>query len=272
MSDIPMTPRAESLRRGAGAEADRTHPLLGDGATLARGEGIALWRQIAARIEGEIAEGATSRPGSRLPTEAALAARFAVNRHTVRRAMEELAARGLIRVEQGRGSFVAEDVLDYRLGPRTRFSESVRRQNREPEGRMVRILEVAADAQVASSLGLRRGRPVILGERLGLADGRPIVIGAHYFPAHRFPDIAALLAEGASVTEALARCGVPDYRRAITRITARMPTPEEAALLQQSRARPVLVTESVNVDASGTPVEFGVARYAAARTQLVVES
>ncbi len=51
-----------------------------------------------------------------------------------------------------------------------------------------------------------------------------------------------------------------------------MPTPEEATLLQQSRARPVLVTEAVNVDAAGAPVELSIGRYAAARMQLVVES
>jgi GntR family phosphonate transport system transcriptional regulator len=240
--------------------------------TLARGQGVALWRQIATAIEHDIAAGRGASPGDRLPTEAALSARFGVNRHTVRRAMEELEARGLIRVEQGRGSFVAEDVLDYPLGPRTRFSETIRRQNREPAGRMLRIVETEAEAQVARALGLRRGRPVVVAERLGLANGRPVVVGTHYFPAQRFPGIAALLAEDVSISAALARCGVPDYRRHVTRITARMPTPEEATLLQQSRARPVLVTEAVNVDAAGAPVELSIGRYAAARMQLVVES
>ena len=51
-----------------------------------------------------------------------------------------------------------------------------------------------------------------------------------------------------------------------------MPTPEEAVLLQQSRARPVLVTEAINADRAGTPIELSIARYAAARMQLVVES
>ncbi|HTN11112.1 MAG TPA: GntR family transcriptional regulator [Acetobacteraceae bacterium] len=76
-----------------------------------REDGVALWRQIANALEAEIAA-ATLAPGARLPTEAQLAARFAVNRHTVRRALEEMSRNGLIRVEQGRGSFVAEDVLD----------------------------------------------------------------------------------------------------------------------------------------------------------------
>src|SRR3546814_8669073 len=50
--------------------------------------------------------------GARLPTEAELAARFRVNRHTLRRAIGGLVDRGLVRVEQGRGIFVRENVLE----------------------------------------------------------------------------------------------------------------------------------------------------------------
>jgi GntR family phosphonate transport system transcriptional regulator len=210
-------------------------------------------------------------PGERLPTEAEFAARFGVNRHTVRRAMEELEARGLVRIEQGRGSFVAEDVLDYTLGPRTRFSEIIRRQNRAPEGRLLRVAELPAEAALAEALGIRRGRPVIQVERLGLADGRPVLVGTHHFPATRFARLPALLAEDASISAALAACGVPDYRRQVTRVTARLPTPEEAELLQQARTRPVLVSEAVNTDPAGVVVDVTFTRYAAGRVQLVVE-
>ena len=240
------------------------------GAPLARGQGIALWRQIAATLEAEIARGAKS-AGERLPTEAVLTARFAVNRHTVRRALEDLEARGLIRVEQGRGAFVAEDVVDYRLGPRTRFSELIRRQNREPAGRILGIAEIPAETLLAEALGIRRGRAVLRVERLGLANGRPVVLGVHHFPLPRFFGAIEALERDPSITAALAACGVPDYRRKSSRITARLPTPEEAERLQQSRSRPVLVAESLNIDPEGQPVDWTQAIYAAGRVQLVVE-
>jgi GntR family phosphonate transport system transcriptional regulator len=235
--------------------------------SLARGEGIALWRQIARRLEAEIAGMA---PGTRLPTEAEASARFGVNRHTIRRAMEELAGRGLLRIEQGRGSFVADDVLDYRLGSRTRFSELVRQQNREPAGRILGVERLPATAPVAEALGLRRRAMVLRVARLGLADGRPVTLGLHHFPLPRFTALPARLADDPSVTAALAACGVADYRRQVTRITARMPSPEEATALQQGHALPVLATEAVDVDAAGTPVGFTQGVYAAARVQLVV--
>lgn len=238
--------------------------------TLARGQGVSLWRQIAQSLEGEIAAGRHP-PGARLPTEAELSARFQVNRHTVRRAMEELEGRGLVRIEQGRGSFVAEDVLDYPLGSRVRFSETIRRQNREPAGRILRVEEIAAEAAVAEALRLRRGRAVIRVERLGLADGRPVVLGRHHFPASRFSRLLEVMTQDSSITEAMAECGVPDYRRQTTRITARLPTAEEAELLQQSRTRPVLLAEAINCDPQGVPVDYTEGLYAAGRVQLIVE-
>ena len=49
-----------------------------------------------------IVSAGTYAPGARLPTEAELSQHFQVNRHTVRRALEELSRAALVRVEQGR--------------------------------------------------------------------------------------------------------------------------------------------------------------------------
>jgi GntR family phosphonate transport system transcriptional regulator len=241
-----------------------------DRLVLDRGGGVALWRQIAGALESAIAEGAHA-PEERLPSEGSLSTRFGVNRHTIRRALEELELRGLIRTEQGRGSFVASEVLDYPLHGRTRFSETMRAQGREPAGVILRLGPVPAEAVVAEALDIRRNRPVLRAERLGLADGRPVVIGVHHFPLPRFAAAEAALRTDTSITAALAACGVRDYRRARTRITARLPNAEEAHRLQQARGRPVLVSEALNCDPDGRPVDFTLACYAAGRVQVLVE-
>lgn len=242
--------------------------VTADGGPLG-GEGVALWRRIAGELRAEI--GGALPPGSRLPTEAQLAARFGVNRHTVRRAVDELSRAGLLRVEQGRGSFVAEDVIDYTVAPRTRFSEWIRRQNREPSGRVLALREEAADAAVAAGLMLRDGAPVVVFERLGLADDRPVGLTRHHFPAERLPGLAAALADAPSITEALRRVGVADYLRVSTRVTARMPLPAEASLLRVPRTQPVLLCEHTNADRDGRVVEFAVARLPTPRVQVVFE-
>jgi GntR family phosphonate transport system transcriptional regulator len=237
---------------------------------LAREDGVTLWRQIGRTVEREIAAGSYA-VGARLPTEAQFSARFGVNRHTVRRALEDLSRRGLIRVEQGRGSFVAEETFDYEVGPRTRFSEWIKRHNKEPVGKVLDLREIAADAAVAAGLGLRPGARVARLERLGLADAMPVSLSSHHFPLSRLPGILAALRETATVTAALARCGVADYLRQSSRVTARLPQPREADLLRMPRARPVLVAENINVDRGGAIVEYGISRFPTPRVQLVFE-
>lgn len=238
---------------------------------LDRTSGVSLWRQILEALKREI-EAGVHQPGARLPTEQELSQRFRVNRHTVRQALASLAEDGLVQVQQGRGTFVSEAVVDYRVGRRTRFSENLARAQREPGGRLIVIEEVRADATVAEALGLRKGTRVIHAERIGEADGQPISVASHFFPKSRFQGIGDVLAHEASITRALAHFGVRDYSRTFTRVTARMPSRRDAELLHQPRNRPVLVTESVNVDPDGHPIEFGLTRFASDRVQVVVES
>lgn len=238
---------------------------------IERGAGLALWRQIEEQLAAEIAAGRYALEG-RLPTEQALSRRFGVNRHTLRRAVDALVRRGLLRVEQGRGIFVAEHAIDYTVGRRTRFSENLLRQGRQPGHHTLALGPAEADRAVARALKVKPGAAVIRWEGIGLADGRPVSCSVHHFPADRLPGFAEALAATRSVTAALARVGVADYRRRSTRVIGRLPSPQEATQLRLAPARPVLVTESINVDAEGMPVDFGVAVFVADRVQLVLDT
>jgi GntR family phosphonate transport system transcriptional regulator len=240
---------------------------------LARGEGMALWRQIAERLEKNMVAG-RYQPGERLPTEHQMAEEFGVNRHTVRRAVASLEEAGLVRIEQGRGTFVQESVVDYRVKQRIRFSENVTNAKQEPSGRVLRVLEVRAEIAedaVAKALELRKGSAVWVIERIGEANGRPINVSSHYFPKARFPTLPECFAETSSITAMLERLGVGDYTRKVTRVTARTARAADARHLQQAANKPILLTEGINVDAGGRPVEYGVARWASDRVQIVFE-
>ncbi|MGO8914508.1 MAG: phosphonate metabolism transcriptional regulator PhnF [Stellaceae bacterium] len=235
---------------------------------LEPGRGVTLWRQIAESLAVEVSAGSFA--GGRLPTEPELAARFGVNRHTIRRAVAALADQGLVRVEQGRGTFVADRLLDYVLGRRTRFSANLQSQGREPGHRLISVATVAADDATARDLGLRRASRVVQIETLGEADGTALSYGRHSFPARRFAALPAAFAETASITAALARCGVTDYTRKLTRLLARLPSEREARHLGQPATRPVLQSEAINIDASGAPIQRSLVVFAGDRVQMVV--
>ena len=65
--------------------------------------------------EALVAELAAGRfkPGTALPTENGLAEQFKISRPTVRQALAEMQQEGLIRREQGRGTFVSENVQQH---------------------------------------------------------------------------------------------------------------------------------------------------------------
>lgn len=229
----------------------------------------AIWTSIRDALSAEIAQGHYA-PGDKLPTEAALAARFGVNRHTVRRALSALGEAGLTHARRGAGVFVAARPADYPIGRRVRFHRNLTEAGRSPERRLSRRETRAADKREAEALALEKGAQVHVIEGISLADGAPLALFRSVFPAARFPGLLDRLARFASVTEALREEGVSDYTRAETRITAKTATATQALHLHLSEGAPILRTVAVNVDADGVPVEFGHTWFAGDRITLTV--
>jgi GntR family phosphonate transport system transcriptional regulator len=129
---------------------------------IERDTGIALYAQIAEVLEREYVR--HGNPGDRLPAEGELAARFGVNRHTLRRAVDELIAEGMLERQHGVGIFIADHLLDYRVGSGTRFTQTLADIGISTDTRVVRKMVAPASAGVARHLGLVELE--FLGERL----------------------------------------------------------------------------------------------------------
>ena len=228
-----------------------------------------IWSAIAATLADEIGAG-HYRAGDKLPTEAALAARFGVNRHTVRHALASLAAGGLLHARRGAGVFVASRPTDYRLGRRVRFHQIILDAGQTPSRQITRAETRPADADEARALRIAPGAAVHVVEGVSLADGQAIAAFRSIFPADRFPGLSArVLAEG-SITRALAGLGLTDYTRAETRLTAQLADPVLALALAIRAGAPVLQSVALNVDMQGVPVERGLTWFAGERVTLIV--
>lgn len=229
-----------------------------------------LWSTIADALRDEIAGGARA-PGDRLPTEARLAARFDVNRHTVRRALAALAEEGLLRARRGAGVFVTDAPVDYPIGLRTRFRQSMRAAGRVPGRRILSAETRPCDAVEAEALHLAPGAPIHITEGLAFSDDRPVALFRSRYPVARLPGIAEALNRLHSVTEALRACGIADYVRLSTRLTAEPATAVQAVQLHLAPGAPLLRSEAVNADPEGRPVEYGVTRFAGDRVTLTLD-
>ncbi|WP_424987683.1 phosphonate metabolism transcriptional regulator PhnF [Microbulbifer sp. S227A] len=229
-----------------------------------------IWRAIATALRHEISEGRYG-PGDKLPTEATLAARFGVNRHTVRRALADLVETGLVRTRRGSGAFVAAVPAQYPIGQRVRFHENLLAAGRIPHKRMFLVETRAATVAEAETLALAPGGAVCACHGLSLADGVPIAVFESVFPLPRLAGIDAALGETSSVTEALRRVGIPDYTRAATRLTAVLADATQALHLEIRQGDPLLYATGVNVDGQGVPVEYGRTWFCGDRVTLTVE-
>lgn len=127
-------------------------------------------------------------PGSRLPTETELAAEFDVSRPTVRAALRELEALGLVRTQHGVGTFVIERAAVLAgLERLDSITESIRETGHEPgmiyASRVIRpvLPEEAAQMGVpvnAQALELRRTI---------LADGEVVAYSYDLMPVSLLP-------------------------------------------------------------------------------------
>lgn len=235
----------------------------------AAGTRIALWQRIVSHFERLIAEGDIT-PGSQLPPEPRLIEQFGVSRNTIRRAMAELEERGLIRIGQGQGTFVADRALLYRISSRTRFS-----QNLAAEGRAGNVEILAMQRRAAGEdgafLGIASDAPVLTVRNRSWTEEMPLNLSNTVYPLERYPDLEEIRAQFDSQTKLLAHYGIADYVRLKTFFSARPPSEEEARLLQIPRSRWVMQTLKIDADVDGRPVALSRSCWSADRIEFVVE-
>jgi GntR family transcriptional regulator len=103
--------RRASPWRGAGSGV-RSEPMTRLARTYQRSR-IPLYLQVASTLERRIELGQW-KPGEKISTLAELEAEFQVARVTVRQAIDVLQKEGLVRCMQGKGTFVAQEIVDKR--------------------------------------------------------------------------------------------------------------------------------------------------------------
>ncbi|PZN08218.1 GntR family transcriptional regulator [Thermaerobacter sp. FW80] len=221
-----------------------------------------LYVEIMEYLRRQIREGHL-RPGDRIPSERELAERFGASRMTVRHALDQLAWEGVIRREQGRGSFVAEPKIPLGLQFLTSFSEDMRRRGLVPSSRLISVAVVEAEDAVAEHLGLAVDRRVTSLRRVRYANDEPLSIEHVQVPFRLLPDLADHVraqfrgnrATAFSLYERFERMGIV-LQRARQTIEAAVATVEHARWLHVREGAPLLLLTRVSYDTTGRPVEL----------------
>src|SRR5262245_6693928 len=221
--------------------------------TLSKDLPIPLYHQLKTLLLERIRTG-EMKPNDRLPAEDELAAIHGVSKATVRQALNELAIAGVLRREQGRGTFVAEPKLAQ--GPRemTSFTDEMRSRGLYPTSKVLKQDVIKADADTAEKLRMAEGAQVMRLKRLRLADGEPMGIQTAYLPLALAPQLAEEDFTDQSLYEVLERkYGLWPARAQETYVAALLDR-AEAKLLTVAPASPAILAERAHYLYYGQPI------------------
>ncbi len=218
-----------------------------------RASPVPLYHQLAQQLTAAVETGVL-KPGDPFENEIALAERLQLSRPTVRRAIAEMVARGLLVRRRGVGTTVANEVI-HRRDELTSLYDDLRRQGRRPATQVLTLEPESYDDRAAEALGLPRGAAMVLVERVRLADDQPIGVLRNWLPP-AFADLTRDDLESRGLYELLRARGV---RPAVAHqsIGARPPSPREQKLLRVTKSEPLLTMTRRAYDAAGAAVEFG---------------
>ncbi len=200
-------------------------------------------------------ETGTLAPQSKLPPERAVGDAFGITRMTIRQALFQLEAEGLIYRLNRRGWFVSPPRLRYDPTANLSFTENALAQGRVPSVTVLSSESILASAWDREHLGIAAGEPVFLIRRVRSIDDRAVLVEHLHLDAKRCP---GLLDEplDRSMTEILAtRYGISIRRRRIhMRPTALVQA--HAQPLNVAAGTPSLYVARTTYDQFGNVVEF----------------
>lgn len=214
-----------------------------------------LYEHVEAVLAGEIADGSLP-PGSQLPSEDSLVARFSVSRTTVRTAIQNLVERGLVEIKRGKGTFVTQPRITQELTELTGFVEDMQAVGRTPTARLLDKAIVAADEVVAHRLALAPGTLVVRLQRVRLADGVAISFDETYLPR----ELGEKIAENDLETEPVFALLESKYHTPLVeaeyKLEAAAANRIVAQALQVSVGNPIFLIERTSYTTANRPVDY----------------
>lgn len=201
------------------------------------------YQEIAARLEQELRQ--HYRCGDYLPAEHQLAARYEVNRHTLRRAIDQLVERGWVQRRQGVGVLVLMRPFDYPLNAQARFSQNLLEQGSHPTSEKLLAVLRPASSHIADALSVKEGDNVIHLRTLRRVNGIALCLIDHYFSDLVLWPLLQGFNHGSLHDYLREQCGLA-LQRTQTRISARRAQAKESKVLEIPNMAPLLCVRTLN--------------------------
>jgi len=220
------------------------------------GKGVPKYIQISNWLMEMIQKGRYA-VNDKLPSESKLSELFQVNRNTVRQAISDLVAKGLVQKKNGVGSFVLGRALTpvkYTLQHISSFTDDMIRMGIVPQTRLIHQSVIEAPPDVADKLMQGKEKRVILTERLRLGNRIPLVIERSYLPYQEYKGILKMRLTG-SLYHLLTKKFHVELHRSIQTFRAITLSGKDSKLLALPPRASGIFLESIIYDLKNIPVE-----------------
>lgn len=231
---------------------------------------IHLYIRIKEDVKDKITTG-EYRVAQMLPSERDMCKTYNASRMTVRQAISELQAEGLLYRIHGKGTFVSNAMFEQKLSELTSFSEDMTRIGRKPGSRITAIKYIQADAKIAEKLRIMQGDEVLLLSRIRIADDNPMAIENSYLNSKLVNGIEMDVAEEFSLYHYLRHKLKIPLLRAVQSIKSTLITGKNAQLLNVPENMIGLLIERVTYTKNDIPVEYVVSQYRGDLYKFVIE-
>lgn len=230
-----------------------------------------LYHQVYMVLREKIRHGDISHD-SMMPGEQELSRCFDVSRITVKRALNDLAAEGLVTRHRGRGTVVTGgSTVPMVKGSFDTLIESLRRMGLETEVELLEVVNVKASDTLAEQLKIPPGSKVQRATRLRKLQGEPFSYLVTYVPREIAARYTIKQLSSTPLLKLLERAGAAPIE-AEQWITATGADPLVAKALDVSPGTPLLKIERVMRGAKGVPVQLIHAHYRPDRFQYHVRT
>jgi GntR family transcriptional regulator len=200
------------------------------------------------------------KPGALIPNEFDVAKEFGVSQGTARKAIDTLAADGLVIRRQGKGTFVVEHTPANML---FRFFHIYDETGKQvlPDSPSVRPRTMQATPAQANALDLDTAAMVIQIDRIRTCDGQPLSVETVALPEALFPGLGHYDSVPNTLYDLFQRAFGILVGRADDKLSAVAAGKQEAGLLGVPLGAPLLRVERITYDLGGRPIEWRVSLF-----------
>jgi GntR family transcriptional regulator len=237
---------------------------------LDRQHSQSLSDQLRIRLEEVVRDGQLG-PHERVSSERELSDQFGVSRMTVRAALQELVAAGILYTVRGRGTFVAGPRLEQPLRGLTSFTEDAVARGGHVSAKVLGCAVIPAGLELAGMFEVPAGTEIVRISRLRLEDDRPLAIEVSQVLHALAPGLARHDFEHESLYQVLRETYGLQLSWARQTLAASVPTLEEQHLLDLPGPAPILRISRMTALADDRIIEFVQSAYHGDRYLFTVE-